>query len=261
MCCDVIHFLLGYRKMPRSVFLALGLLVAIASAAPARSDEIPRRPANFVDVHAIDPSIIVDLRYSGDHNFVGRRISGYEANRCFLTKPAAEALAGIQRQLHAFGLSLKLYDCYRPQRAVDYFEKWAKDPADAVMKQEFYPRVPKDQLIPRGYIASPSSHSRGSTVDVTIVSAAPDGQDSHRKPPSCGTRDTAGVLDMGTGFDCFDETAHIHAGGLSASERAHRMLLQELFVQAGFAPYPDEWWHFTLGNEPYPKTYFDFPVQ
>jgi D-alanyl-D-alanine dipeptidase len=246
--------------MRNFLFLGVGLLFVMIASGRAESAEVQKRPADFVDVHTVDPSIVVEMRYFGDHNFVGRRIPGYEANRCLLTRPAAAALGRIQHQLRAFGLSLKLYDCYRPQRAVDYFVKWAEDPADAAMKQEFYPEVPKDALIPRGYIASPSSHSRGSTVDVTIVSALP-ADKANRKPPSCGSRDTSGVLDMGAGFDCFDESAHIHAGGLSASERAHRMLLQDLFVQAGFAPYPDEWWHFTLKDEPYPRTYFNFPVR
>ena len=212
-------------------------------------------PQDFVDVHAIDPSIAIDIRYAGSQNFIGHPVSGYLAGKCYLTRPAAEAVAKVQGQLRDFGLSLELYDCYRPQRAVDYFVRWGKDPSDAAMKQQFYPRVPKDELIALGYIASPSSHSRGSTMDLTII-----GDGAATAAPSCGAVDPH-ALAMGTGFDCFDETAHVHAIGISAQERANRMLLQSLMVQAGFKPYAEEWWHFTLANEPYPATYFDFPLE
>jgi len=216
-------------------------------------------PADFVDLGAIDPSIAIDIRYAGAHNFTGHRVPGYLADKCLLTRPAAEELRKIQTQLREFGLSLKLYDCYRPQNAVDYFVQWGKNPADTAMKAEYYPRVPKDELIAQGYIASPSSHSRGSTVDVTIVSDQTNSATS-RARQSCGATDPA-ALDMGTGFDCFDEMAHVHAAGISAAQRGNRMLLQSLFVKAGFKPYPNEWWHFTLEEEPYPTTYFDFPVK
>jgi D-alanyl-D-alanine dipeptidase len=234
------------------------VLAAIAflwvPAYPAESS----RPMDFVDIHERDPSIQVDILYSGPHNFIGRRIAGYGANRCLLTRPAAEALVRIQSRLKRFGLSLKLYDCYRPQTAVKYFERWASAAGDDAQRPQFYPRVPKEQLILLGYIASPSSHSRGSTVDATIVAVAPP---FPRRPKlSCGAPDQA-MLDMGTGFDCFDEIAHLHALGLTAEQRASRMLLQELFTAAGFKPYPKEWWHFTLKDEPFPNRYFDFPVR
>ena len=238
------------------------LLLALAFwTGAAMGADVHQMPPDFVDVHSLDPTISIDMRYFGSHNFVGHPVPGYMADKCFLTRSAAEALTKIQLQLREFGLSLKLYDCYRPQSAVDYFEQWAKDSSDAAMKEEFYPRVPKSKLIPHGYIASPSSHSRGSTVDVTITADREKGAPvAGAFLPSCGVRDL-GTLDMGTGFDCFDESAHVHAPDLPSTERANRMLLQSLFVHAGFKPYADEWWHFTLKDEPYPATYFDFPVK
>ena len=233
-------------------FLSVCLLFAMGTV--AFGQEPHQMPSDFVDVHELDPSIVVDIRYAGSQNFIGHPVPGYLAGKCYLTRRAAEAVMRVQKQLSTFGLSLEVYDCYRPQSAVDYFVRWGKDPNDTAMKQQFYPRVPKDELIPRGYIASPSSHSRGSTVDLTIV-----GNGAVSTSPSCGAIDPR-TLEMGTGFDCFDETAHLHAQAISAQARANRMVLQALMVQAGFKPYPEEWWHFTLGNEPYPSTYFDFPV-
>ncbi|HTR60308.1 MAG TPA: M15 family metallopeptidase [Candidatus Binataceae bacterium] len=235
--------------------LLLTVCFVLISFAPALAQNLRQMPSDFVDLHTLDRSIVVDIRYAGSHNFIGRPVPGYLAGKCYLTHRAAEAILGVQEQLSNFGLSLEVYDCYRPQSAVDYFVRWGKDPNDIAMKQQFYPHVSKDELIPRGYIASPSSHSRGSTLDLTIV-----GNGAVAQSPSCGAFDP-GTLDMGTGFDCFDEAAHVHAPGISAQERANRMLLQSLMVQAGFKPLPEEWWHFTLKDEPYPSTYFDFPVK
>ena len=236
------------------IFFIVCVFFAIGTAA-AFGQDVRQMPSDFVDVRTIDPSIAIDIRYAGSQNFIGHPVPGYLAGNCYLARPAAEAIAKVQAQLREFGLSLELYDCYRPQRAVDYFVRWGKDPNDTVKKQQFYPRVPKGELIPRGYIASPSSHSRGSTMDLTII-----GKGAGAASPSCGAVDPR-ALEMGTGFDCFDETAHVHATGISAQERANRMLLQSLMVQAGFKPYPEEWWYFTLTKEPYPSTYFDFPVK
>lgn len=226
------------------------------------------RPRDIVDLTIVAPSVIVDLRYAGSHNFVGHPIPGYEADVCLLTRPAAEALKNVQRQLDRFKLSLMVYDCYRPQRAVDYFVKWAADRRDAVMKREFYPRVEKVDLLKDGYVASPSSHSRGSTVDLTIVPLARSKIDFFKPGESlepcyeaASLRFRDGSLDMGTGYDCFDTMAHVVAAGLTGQQRANRMLLASLMEQAGFAGYRYEWWHFTLRGEPYPDTYFDFPVR
>jgi D-alanyl-D-alanine dipeptidase len=238
-----------------------------AASSPSAPIEM-RRPADFVDLKAVAPSVALEIRYAGYHNFVGHPVPGYVLGKCLLTRPAAEAIARVQRQLSDFGFSLKLYDCYRPQRAVDYFVKWARDPSDAAMKREFYPQVGKADLLREGYVASPSSHSRGSTVDLTIVPLPIPAQVPYTPGLSLAScyapsavRFVDASLDMGTGYDCFDPQAHIHAPGLSAAQRANRMLLATLMDTAEFAAYPYEWWHFTLRNEPYPATCFDFPVK
>ena len=226
------------------------------------------RPDDIVDLKSVAPSTIVDIRYAGPHNFVGRPIPGYDAGKCLVTRPAAEAVASVQHRLTAFGLSLLVYDCYRPQRAVDYFVKWAAGSSDNSMKREFYPHVKKDDLFKDGYIASPSSHSRGSTVDLTLVplpqsnleTCAP-GDPVTACDAEAPSRFRDSSLDMGTGYDCFDPRAHLMAWGLTGQQRANRMLLAALMAQVGFAGYGNEWWHFTLRNEPYPNTYFDFPIR
>lgn len=226
------------------------------------------RPEDIVDLKSVAPSVIVDMRYAGPHNFVGRTVPGYAEPKCLLTRTAAEALDGVQDKLAASGLSLLVYDCYRPQSAVDYFVKWSAALRDNAMKREFYPRVKKNDLLKDGYVASPSSHSRGSTVDLTIVPLPRSEIEVYRpgeplapcdKRKSLRFRD--GSLDMGTGYDCFDPMAHLMTSGLTGQQRANRMLLAALMEQAGFAGYRYEWWHFTLHDEPYPKTYFDFPVR
>jgi zinc D-Ala-D-Ala dipeptidase len=251
--------------------IALAAVAALASPGYAQKKELlatEHRPEDFVELKSVAPSIIVDIRYSGSHNFVGRPIPGYDADKCLLTRPAAEAVANVQHQLTAFGLSLLVYDCYRPQRAVDYFVKWAAGSSDNSMKNEFYPHLKKDDLFKDGYIASPSSHSRGSTLDLTIVPMprsnievyAP-GDPLTACDEQVASRFRDGSLDMGTGYDCFDPKAHLTASGLTSQQRVNRMLLATLMGQAGFAGYQNEWWHFTLRNEPYPNTYFDFPIR
>jgi zinc D-Ala-D-Ala dipeptidase len=251
--------------------IAGAAVAALAGPLHAQKRESPptkTRPEGIVDLKSVAPSIIVDIRYAGSHNFVGRPIPGYDADKCLLTRPAAEAVAGVQHKLTAFGLSLLVYDCYRPQSGVDYFVKWAAVSSDNSMKREFYPHVKKDDLFKDGYVASPSSHSRGSTVDLTIVPLprsdievyAP-GEPLTACDEQASARFRDGSLDMGTGYDCFDPRAHLMASGLTSQQRANRMLLAALMAQVGFAGYRYEWWHFTLRNEPYPNTYFDFPVR
>jgi len=204
-------------------------------------------PDGFVYVENVIPNVKVELRYYSTHNFVGDRIDGYLAPKCILTKEAAEALKGVQEDLSRFGLGLKIYDAYRPQRAVDHFVRWAKDRNDTRMKKEFYPNVDKKDLFREDYIAEKSGHSRGSTVDLTIVSLDAKKQD--------------GQLDMGSGFDYFGPRSWPESPEIGAIQRAHRMLLQMVMEKHGFKPYPREWWHFTLEREPYPETYFNFPVR
>jgi len=206
-----------------------------------------RLPDGFVYVDEVLPGVSVELRYHTEHNFVGTPIDGYRGARCILTREAAEALKGVQEDLKPFGLGLKIYDGYRPQRAVNHFVRWAQDLSDTRMKQEFYPNVDKADLFKEGYIAEKSSHSRGSTVDLTIVPLE--------------AAESGAELDMGGAFDFFGPESWPDWPLLTPSLRAHRMLLQTLMRNHGFQPYPKEWWHFTLRNEPYPNTVFDFPVQ
>jgi D-alanyl-D-alanine dipeptidase len=224
-------------------------------------------PPDFVYLKNVEPSIFQDIRYSAYHNFLGRPIKGYEANECILTKAAATALAEVQQELLQSDLSLKVYDCYRPQMAVDDFVNWSKEPADQLMKKEFYPHVDKKDVFRLGYAAEKSGHSRGSTLDLTIV-ALPAGQEPnyHRgdKLGDCYApyhkRFKDNGIDMGTGFDCFDIKARSDDQTIGTIPIHNRLLLKDLMVKYGFQPYTYEWWHFTLREEPYPKTYFNFPI-
>jgi len=226
------------------------------------------RPADFVDVEKVIPSVVLDMRYFGPHNFVGEKVDGYEAPKCLMTRKAAQALAGVQEELRPFALSLKLYDCYRPQRAVDHFVRWARDIRDLRTKEEFYPTIDKRHLFRDGYIAKKSGHSRGSTVDVTIVPLPLPKQEAYRPgqplqacfaPADQRFRDNS--IDMGTGFDCFHERSHPENRQVEGQQRVNRLLLKSIMDKHGFKNYDQEWWHFTLRDEPYPATYFDFPVE
>ncbi len=225
-------------------------------------------PPNFVYLHQVDPTIIQDIRYYGSHNFIGRRIKGYHAPTCILTKQAALALAKVQRDLRKQSLSLKVYDCYRPQMAVNDFVRWSHDPQAKKMKTEFYPREPKDKLFDRGYIAKRSGHTRGSTVDLTIVplpykQPAPYKYSPHAAPcyAPVAQRYDDGSLDMGTGYDCLDDLSHALTKQVSSQVYKNRMLLRKLMLKYGFKPFDKEWWHFTLANEPYKDHYFNFPIK
>lgn len=213
------------------------LLVFSAQAAAQQ------RPAAFVDAATVVPRLIVEMRYAGAHNFVGRPIDGYLAPRCLLTRPAAEALAAVARELQPRGLVLKVFDCYRPTRAVADFVRWARDLKDQKMKAEFYPQVDKRTLFRDGYIASHSGHSRGSTVDLTLANA--DGRE----------------LDMGTPFDFFSLKSWPGNAAVGSAAVANRRTFAEAMAKRGFQPYKREWWHFTLRHEPFPQTYFDFVVK
>lgn len=233
-----------------SPLLAL-LIVACAPASEAEragsiAREAPRAP-DLVDVQQIEPSIRTDIRYAGSDNFVGTRIAGYEGPTCLLSRPAAEALAGVQRDLASEGLGLLVYDCYRPQRAVDHFVRWAADPADVARKPEYYPNVEKSRLFEEGYIAERSGHSRASTVDLTLVRV--DGGDD------------GGVLDMGTPFDYFDPRSHTESPDITRRQLANRLRLRDAMEAGGFRNYEAEWWHYTLRDEPYPDSYFDVVVR
>lgn len=206
---------------------------------------------DFVDVQEIESSIRVDLRYAGSDNFVGARVEGYETPVCLLSRPAAAALAEVQRSLADEGLGLLVYDCYRPQRAVDHFVRWAADTSDLRTKAEHYPDVPKSRLFDEGYIAERSGHSRGSTVDLTLV----------REPAPDEADETATPLEMGTPYDFFDPLSHTESPDVGDQPLANRLRLREAMEAGGFRNYEAEWWHYTLRDEPHPDAYFDEPVR
>ena len=245
------------------ILAGLTLLLVLPLAAVAGDDARDR----FVDVREHIPSVIMDIRYFSPHNFVGERIDGYNAPKCLLTREAADALKRVQEDLREFSLTLKIYDCYRPQRAVSHFVRWAKDIGDTRTKKEFYPTVDKNRLFEDGYIAERSGHSRGSTLDLTIVPVPVPEQEAYSPgqalfacylPASQRFRDNS--IDMGTGFDCFHALANTANGSVGPVQRANRLLLKTLMEKQGFVNYDKEWWHFTLKNEPFPDTYFDFPI-
>jgi len=224
---------------PAAIALGLGLSAPVL-ASDARTD----RPDLFVDVAGLVPDVVFDVRYAGSENFVGTPVDGYGAARCLLTRPAAEALAGVARDAAAGGYRLKLFDCYRPARAVAHFARWAADLADTHTKATYYPDLDKGQLFALGYIAERSGHSRGSTLDLTLVDAA-----------------TGRELDMGTPFDLFSTLSWPGSDAVSAAQKANRQVLAGLMAAHRFKPFEQEWWHFTLADEPFPDTYFDFPIE
>lgn len=228
-------------EVPAMRTLVLALLAGMIGLGNATAQE---RPDDFVNVAEVVPGLVVEARYAGYFNFIGEPITGYEAPVCLLTRPAAEALARVQEDLKPYGFGLKVFDCYRPARAVARFVEWAEDSDDIRMKPEFYPDLDKSELFPKGYIAERSGHSRGSTADLTIVTLPAEVE-----------------LYMGTGFDFFSERSWPDDGEQPTEAKANRLMLSSIMQLHGFKPYPYEWWHFTLADEPYPDTYFDFPVK
>ena len=224
-------------------------------------------PEGFVEIHEVIPDIILDLRYLTNHNFLGVPVDGYENEKCYITKSAADSLAKVQAELRKFSLSLKIYDAYRPQQAVDHFVRWAKDLSDTITKKEFYPTLDKSRLFVDGYIAEKSGHSRGSTIDLTIVPIPLPSQPIFDVENQCECFESTdkrfqdNSIDMGTGFDCFHSLSHTENIKLTSQQRANRLLLKSLMDKYGFKNLAEEWWHFTLRNEPFPKTYFDFMIK
>ena len=197
----------------------------------------------FVYLKDVDDSIIVDLKYYSTKNFTGKYVNGYYSNNAILTIESALALANAQEDFNKLGYSLILYDSYRPQLAVDFFIEWSKDLLDTVVKQKYYPNIKKSELFKLGYIALKSGHSRGSTVDVSLIEIS-----------------TNTLLDMGTDFDFFGIESHTFFNDISENQKSNRMILYKIMTDNGFKNYSKEWWHFTLENEPFQK-YFNFLVQ
>lgn len=219
--------------------------IAETAAAETEAAEMEEyEEEGFVLITDVIPDAVLEVRYYSTFNFVGERIDAYEAPVAYLTKEAAAALKNVSDDLMAQGYRIKIYDAYRPQTAVDHFKARAEDLEATEMKPYFYPEVDKSELFDKGYIAAKSGHSRGSTVDLTIVDML-----------------TGREVDMGGGFDYFGELSHPdYTATLTQEQIDNRMILREAMVNNGFRPLPEEWWHFTLENEPYPDTYFDFPV-
>lgn len=199
--------------------------------------------SDFVVLADYVPGIIQEIRYYSTYNFIGDRIDGYEEPCALLTKEAARALKTVANEANVLGYRLKIFDTYRPARAVKHFVLWGIEDMDLRMKPYFYPDLEKQELFIKGYIASQSSHSRGSTVDLTLFDMK-----------------TGREVDMGSPFDMFSEVSHPDYSGITEEQFENRILLSSLMMKAGFVPIDCEWWHFTLENEPFPDTYFDFPV-
>lgn len=245
----------------RAAATVVGLL-ALASGASAEP------PKSFVDVKTQIPDLVVEMRYATAQNFIGRPIPGYNGARCLLTRAAARGLQCVADAVRPRGYAIKVYDCYRPQRAVNAFVSWGRNLRDQKMKSAYYPQVDKRNLFRDSYIASRSGHSRGSTVDLTLIplehktAATDQGEKTVRACDSAeGSRTDDGSADMGTGFDCFSTLSHTSSRKVSAAQQANRELLRGTMRACGFYNNPSEWWHYTLRAEPYPETYFDFPVE
>lgn len=219
--------------------LVLVLCLNMSSCFAKTSDD----SSGFVMLSDVVPDAILEIRYYSTYNFVGRRINGYEEPVALLTKEAAKALKKVSDELITKGYRLKIYDAYRPQRAVTHFANWAKDLDDTKMKKYFYPDLDKSVLFKQGYIAYKSGHSRGSTLDLTLFDM-----------------NTEKEVDMGGTFDFFGELSHPDYKNITEEQYNNRMILREAMMKHGFKPLSTEWWHFTLKNEPYPDTYFNFPV-
>lgn len=225
-----------FCKMKNSVLLFL-LLISLST----NSQKLAK---GFVYLSDIDATIQSELRYITNNNFIGKPIDGYKNNCIIVTLETATTLKKIQQILIQKGLSLKIFDGYRPQQAVNHFVKWAKVLEDTLMKKQYYPKVPKSQLFNLGYIASRSGHTRGSTVDLTIVNSK-----------------TGKELDMGSSYDFFGEQSHPFYKKITDHQKRNRFYLRKIMIDNGFKPYDKEWWHFTLRNEPFRKIYFNFPIE
>ncbi|HZY34718.1 MAG TPA: M15 family metallopeptidase [Rhodanobacter sp.] len=230
-----------------AALLALAACASTPASAPVPSDATTAAAAGLVDVATLVPDIALEIRYAGSDNFVGAPVDGYLAPKCYLLRPAAQALRRVEMSLRERHLRLKLFDCYRPARAVRHFVRWAGDLSDQRTKPHYYPNLDKRELL-GDYIAPVSGHSRGATLDLTLLQC--DGDDGRCRP-----------LDMGTDFDFFDPRAHTDSTDVTSIQRANRLRLREAMAAQGFRNYPLEWWHYTLAPEPTPHTLYDVPVQ
>ena len=225
------------RRHSRMLRTCFGLFGPAKEAPEANFDD-------FVSIAEVVPDVILEIRYYSTYNFVGTRIDGYLQPTALLTRAAADSLRAVSDDVMAQGYRLKIFDAYRPQCAVDHFVRWAADVPDTLMKAYFYPDLDKSVLFEQEYIMEKSGHTRGSTVDLTLFDMAKEWE-----------------VDMGGTFDWFGEESHPDYTDITPEQFANRMILREAMLRHGFKPLDSEWWHFTLRDEPYPDTYFTFPVR
>jgi D-alanyl-D-alanine dipeptidase len=204
----------------------------------------PDDPSGFVVLTDVVPDVLLEMRYYSTFNFVGTRVDGYDEPIALMTREAAQALKEVSDEAMSLGYRIKIWDTYRPQMAVDHFCRWGENVSDTLTKRYFYPYLDKDVVFDQGYIARRSGHSRGSVADLTLVDMK-----------------TGRDLDMGYGFDWFGGESHPDYKGITEEQFNNRMLLRNLMLKHGFLPIEEEWWHFVLKDEPYPDTYFTFPVR
>ena len=229
----------------KGLLMALALVISAACSAPKNIAVTPEEDSSqFVNISDVVPDAILEIRYYGTYNFVGDRIDGYLQPTALLTKRAADSLKAVSDDAIKMGYRLKIYDAYRPQKAVDHFVRWAADIQDIRMKKYFYPDLDKSVLFEQEYIMEKSGHTRGSTVDLTLFDM-----------------NTEKELDMGGTFDWFGIESHPDYGKITHQQIHNRMILRSLMLSHGFKPLSSEWWHFTLKDESFPDTYFTFPVK
>lgn len=243
---------MGKGVFPKNYWLLAAILIFCGVAVETAAQKAEKRAvlpdtedaSQFVMLADAVPDAILEIRYFGTYNFVGTRIDGYLEPTALLTREAADSLQAVSKDVMALGYRLKIYDAYRPQKAVDHFVRWAANLPDTLMKPYFYPDLDKSVLFVKGYIAKKSGHTRGSTVDLTLFDM-----------------NTEKEVDMGGTFDWFGPESHPDFRGITPAQFANRMILRRAMMRHGFKPISSEWWHFTLKNEPFPNTYFTFPVK
>ena len=243
---------MGKGVFPKNYWLLAAILIFCGVAVETAAQKAEKRAvlpdtedaSQFVMLADAVPDAILEIRYFGTYNFVGTRIDGYLEPTALLTREAADSLQAVSKDVMALGYRLKIYDAYRPQKAVDHFVRWAEQIPDTLMKPYFYPDLDKSVLFVKGYIAKKSGHTRGSTVDLTLFDM-----------------NTEKEVDMGGTFDWFGPESHPDFRGITPAQFANRMILRRAMMRHGFKPISSEWWHFTLKNEPFPNTYFTFPVK